>query len=59
MAVYTEVSDDAAARLSGSFTTSGEATSFKGIAEGVENSNFLMRTLPAASGTSSPSTRNG
>jgi homoserine kinase type II len=41
MAVYTEVTDDAL----GAFLTDydlGPALSFKGIAEGVENSNFLM-----------------
>lgn len=43
MAVYTPVSaDDLAAFLAGYDV--GEATSFKGIAEGVENSNFLLET---------------
>jgi homoserine kinase type II len=43
MAVYTPVSaDDLAAFLAGYDV--GEATSFKGIAEGVENSNFLVET---------------
>ncbi len=43
MAVYTEVSD---LELTGFLTQYdlGEVTSFKGIAEGVENSNFLLRT---------------
>lgn len=43
MAVYTEVSDDELK----SFLTAydlGELTSYKGIAEGVENSNFLLQT---------------
>lgn len=43
MAVYTEVSDDEL----GSFLTGydlGELLSYKGIAEGVENSNFLLQT---------------
>jgi homoserine kinase type II len=43
MAVYTDVSDDAL----GAFLTDydlGPVSSFKGIAEGVENSNFLMQT---------------
>ncbi|MFZ4381953.1 MAG: homoserine kinase [Sandarakinorhabdus sp.] len=43
MAVYTPVSaDDLAGFLSGYDV--GEAVSFKGIAEGVENSNFLVET---------------
>ncbi len=43
MAVYTEVSD---VELTGFLSQYGlgEVTSFKGIAEGVENSNFLLRT---------------
>ncbi len=43
MAVYTEVSDE---DLTGFLTQYdlGDVTSFKGIAEGVENSNFLLRT---------------
>lgn len=43
MAVYTEVSDE---ELTGFLTQYdlGDLTAFKGIAEGVENSNFLMRT---------------
>ena len=43
MAVYTEVSDDELQ----SFLTGydlGELSSYKGIAEGVENSNFLLQT---------------
>jgi len=43
MAVYTEVSDEALRDFLGDYDL-GEVTSFKGIAEGVENSNFLMRT---------------
>jgi homoserine kinase type II len=46
MAVYTEVSDDALRAFLALYDI-GEVISFKGIAEGVENSNFLMR---AASG---------
>ena len=40
MAVYTEVSDDALRAFLALYDI-GEVTSFKGIAEGVENSNFL------------------
>ena len=43
MAVYTEVSDEALRAFLALYDI-GEVTSFKGIAEGVENSNFLMRT---------------
>jgi homoserine kinase type II len=43
MAVYTEVSDDALRAFLTCYDL-GEVTSFKGIAEGVENSNFLLRT---------------
>ncbi len=43
MAVYTEVSDEALQDFLGDYDL-GEVTSFKGIAEGVENSNFLLRT---------------
>jgi homoserine kinase type II len=46
MAVYTEVSDDALRAFLALYDI-GEVVSFKGIAEGVENSNFLLR---AASG---------
>jgi homoserine kinase type II len=42
MAVYTEVSDEALADFMTQYDL-GEATSFKGIAEGVENSNYLLR----------------
>jgi homoserine kinase type II len=44
MAVYTEVSDDALRAFLALYEI-GEVISFKGIAEGVENSNFLMQTV--------------
>ncbi len=43
MAVYTEVSDEALRDFLALYDI-GEVISFKGIAEGVENSNFLLRT---------------
>ena len=43
MAVYTEVSDEDLAGFLAAYDI-GEPTSFKGIAEGVENSNFLLHT---------------
>ena len=43
MAVYTDISDDALARFLAEYDL-GTALSCKGIAEGVENSNFLLRT---------------
>lgn len=43
MAVYTEVPDDALAPFVESYGL-GEVLSFKGIAEGVENSNFYLAT---------------
>ena len=43
MAVYTEVSDEALARFLADYDL-GEPLSLKGIAEGVENSNFLLQT---------------
>lgn len=43
MAVYTEVPDDALETFVDSYGL-GEVTSFKGIAEGVENSNFYLAT---------------
>ncbi len=43
MAVYTEVSDDALATLLAEYDI-GHAIACKGIAEGVENSNFALRT---------------
>ena len=43
MAVYTEVSDEALSAFLAEYGI-GEVVSCKGIAEGVENSNFLLRT---------------
>ena len=43
MAVYTEVSDEALAAFLKGYDL-GAVLAFKGIAEGVENSNFLLRT---------------
>jgi homoserine kinase type II len=43
MAVYTEVSDDELARFIASYNV-GALLSFKGIAEGVENTNYLLHT---------------
>lgn len=43
MAVYTEVPDDALAAFLDEYDI-GEMTSLKGIAEGVENSNYLLQT---------------
>ncbi len=43
MAVYTEVSDEELQAFLQHYDL-GEVTSFKGIAEGVENSNYLLRT---------------
>ena len=43
MAVYTDISDDELATLLADFDI-GQAIAFKGIAEGVENSNFLLET---------------
>ena len=43
MAVYTEVSDEELARFLAAYEI-GPLLSMKGIAEGVENSNFLLRT---------------
>lgn len=43
MAVYTEVPDDALADFVDSYAL-GDVVSFKGIAEGVENSNFFLAT---------------
>ncbi len=43
MAVYTEVTDEALATFLAGYDL-GRVVSFKGIAEGVENSNFLLRT---------------
>ena len=43
MAVYTEVTDDALAAFLRDYAL-GRAVAFKGIAEGVENSNYLLQT---------------
>ena len=43
MAVYTEVTDDALASFLGGYDI-GALVAFRGIAEGVENSNFSLRT---------------
>jgi homoserine kinase type II len=43
MAVYTEVPDDTLVEFVESYAL-GEVTAFKGIAEGVENSNFFLAT---------------
>jgi homoserine kinase type II len=47
MAVYTQVSDEALEDFL-EFYSVGSVVSFKGIAEGVENSNFLLRTSQAS-----------
>ena len=43
MAVYTDVAADELAEFLGQYDI-GELLSYKGIAEGVENSNFLLHT---------------
>jgi homoserine kinase type II len=43
MAVYTDISDEELAQLLARYDL-GQAQTFKGIAEGVENSNFLLET---------------
>src|ERR1700684_4100766 len=43
MAVYTEVTDDALASFLADYEI-GSMVAFRGIAEGVENSNFSLRT---------------
>src|SRR6202051_878936 len=43
MAVYTDVAADELAEFLGKYDI-GELLSYKGIAEGVENSNFLLHT---------------
>ena len=43
MAVYTEVSDEALRGFLSEYDL-GELVAFRGIAEGVENSNFSLRT---------------
>lgn len=46
MAVYTDVSDEDIARFVAEYDI-GDVVSFKGIAEGVENTNFLLQTTQA------------
>lgn len=46
MAVYTDVSDEDIARFVAEYDI-GDVVSFKGIAEGVENTNFLLQTTRA------------
>ncbi|WP_020181088.1 homoserine kinase [Methylopila sp. M107] len=46
MAVYTEVNDDDLASFVAAYDI-GDVVSFKGIAEGVENSNYLLQTTRA------------
>lgn len=46
MAVYTDVSDEDIARFVAEYDI-GDVVSFKGIAEGVENTNFLLQTTEA------------
>lgn len=43
MAVYTDITEDDLRQFLGQYDV-GELTSYKGIAEGVENSNFLLHT---------------
>jgi homoserine kinase type II len=43
MAVYTDITDEELARLLADYDL-GAAVAFKGIAEGIENSNFLLET---------------
>ncbi len=47
MAVYTEVGDEDLAKFAAEYDI-GTVTSCKGIAEGVENSNYLLRTTRAS-----------
>ena len=47
MAVYTEVADEELEAFIASYDI-GALTSCKGIAEGVENSNYLIQTKPGA-----------
>ncbi|MDM7955024.1 homoserine kinase [Blastomonas sp.] len=49
MAVYTHVSAEMMAQFLGDYDT-GDLISFKGIAEGVENSNFLVETRGGSDG---------
>lgn len=46
MAVYTDVSDEDISRFVAEYDI-GDVVSFKGIAEGVENTNFLLQTTKA------------
>ena len=46
MAVYTDISEDDLRKFLTAYDA-GELTSYKGIAEGVENSNFLLHTTKA------------
>ena len=48
MAVYTEVTDDELAQFIASYDL-GALLSYKGIAEGVENTNYLVHTRRAPS----------
>ena len=48
MAVYTEVSDEDLERFLERYEI-GDLMSFKGIAEGVENTNYMLHTTRAAS----------
>lgn len=50
MAVYTEVSDDELRAFLRDYDI-GEVVSFKGIAEGVENSNYLLQTVTSPDAT--------
>ena len=45
MAVYTEVSDEELQAFAAAYDL-GAVVSCKGIAEGVENTNYLLQTLP-------------
>lgn len=51
MAVYTEVSDDELQAFLSEYDI-GELVSFKGIAEGVENTNYLLQTMRDGADTS-------
>ena len=64
MAVYTDITDAELEAFLADYEI-GRATSFKGIAEGVENSNFLLETqtgrtiisrVPCSSSPGSPAT---
>lgn len=47
MAVYTDITEDELIRFLAAYEV-GSLTSYKGIAEGVENSNFLLHTTKGA-----------